>query len=322
MWLISGCFLVACSEQNTTPNTSKEVVIAVSKTPLSSPFYVAQKLGYFDKLCGNVVIDDTVGGNNSFKKVLEGQADFATSSDSVMMFQALKGTEFVNLATFVQSDNDVKILALRTSGIVTGKDLINKKIGVTKGAAGEYLLSTYLAMRGIKVSDVDVIDYAPNALVSALNNNDVDAIVPWEPYAYQSISLQPQQIKAMNTKNLYSLTFNLLSLKLHDSQRQSDAACILNALDRAIQYIASEPEHAKQIVMERLSLTQDFIDWVWQDYIFKLSLNRSLILSLESQAVWAIESGLVDVKVAPNFGLHIETKVLAKINPQAVTIQH
>jgi len=312
-------FLVGC-QQSADNSQSIPIKLSVSTTPLSSPLYVAEALGYFDNGCVNVSIIDTIGGKNSFEKVSSGEADFGTSSDSVIVFKSFLRNDFSNIATFVQSDNDVKLIALADSQIHMSNDLFGKRIGLTKGAAGEYLLSTYLALEGVGINDVDIISYAPNALSAALLNKEVDLIVPWEPYAYEALNTLEAKTKVIDTKNLYTLTFNLISRPLQTDKQVKGATCILSALNKAMNFIASNPEQAKEIVVKRLGLDKRFLDWVWPDYIFKLSLNNSLLMNMESQAAWALSSGLVKKSTVPDFKGVIDPSVLAKVNPMAVTI--
>ena len=317
--LILSLFLSGCQE-SADNSQGIPIKLSVSTTPLSSPFYVAESLGYFDNGCVRVSMIDTIGGKNSFEKVSSGEADFGTSSDSVIVFKSFLRNDFSNIATFVQSDNDVKLIVLADSPILMSKDLLGKRIGLTKGAAGEYLLSTYLALEGVGVNDVEIISYAPNALSAALLSKDVDLIVPWEPYAYEALNSLEAKTKVIDTKNLYTLTFNLVSRPLQTEEQVKGATCILEALNKSINFMASNPEQAKSIVVKRLNLDKRFLDWVWPDYIFKLSLNNSLLMNMKSQAAWALSIGLVKKSTVPDFKGVIDPSVLTKINPMAVTI--
>lgn len=296
------------------------VTIAVSKTPLSAPFYIAESQGFFDQSCVNVVINDVIGGKNSFEQVVMGNADFGTSSGSVIVFQGMFRDDFVSLASFAQSDNDVKLISHVKANIIDSIDIAGKRIGVTKGASGEYLLSTYLALSGLTIADVKVHSFSADKLPQALFDHKVDVIVPWEPYAFQTIQMLNNEAKTLNTKNLNTLMFNLISRRLDSTEKLKKATCVLHALNDAINYISTNPDNARKIIITRIGATQKFIDWVWPDYIFKLSLNRSLLMNLQSQASWMLESGLVDTVKLPDYKLLLDTRALKKVNPMAVRL--
>jgi len=295
------------------------VTIAVSKTPLSTPFYVAKAIGAFDDTCVRVEFNQVVGGQRAFGKVMSGEADFGTSSDSVIAFQSLANKAFVTHAMFVQSDNDVKLITRPSAQINSAVNLKGKRIGVTKGTASEYFLSTLLALEGLTTEDVQLLHFKPDELINGFINNDIDAFVPWEPFAFNSAQLLNSQIKIHDTKSLNTLSFNLVSLAA-DNLLVNKAKCIIEGLTIAIDYIASNPEESKQIVIDELQLTAEFIEWVWPDYIFKLGLNQSLVLSIKSQAIWAVATQMTEHDEIPNAEHFIDSRALLQVDPGAVNI--
>lgn len=295
------------------------VLIAVSKSPLSTPFYIAKAINAFENTCVSVEYDDVIGGQLAFDKVMSSDVDFGTSSDSVIAFQSLTKKSFVTHVTFVQSDNDLKLLTRKADKISTVIDLKGKNIGVTKGTASEYFLSTLLAIDGLSIEDVELYDYKPEELVNGFAMNEVEAIVPWEPFAFNVVERFNDQISVHDTKNFNTINFNLISKKADDLLVKK-AACVIQGLNTAIAYIALHPEQSKTIVREKLNLTPSFIDWVWSDYIFKLGLNQSLILNIKSQAAWAIETQMSKYKVMPNVDAYLDKRAMLQVEPEAVNI--
>ena len=317
--VIVGIALLYFSFQNLWQVEKYSVSIAVSKSPLSTPFYVAKSINAFENTCVSVEYDEVIGGQMAFGKVMNGEADFGTSSDSVIAFKSLTKKSFVTHAMFVQSDNDVKLMTRPSDNIKSVIDLKDKKIGVTKGTASEYFLSTLLAMEGLSIDDVELHHYKPEHLINAFITNEVDAIVPWEPFAFNASELLNEQIKIHDTKNLNTLSFNLISQKPDDLLVEK-AMCVIQGLNTAIEYIASHPEKSKKIVMDELNLSSSFIDWVWPDYIFKLGLNQSLILSIKSQATWAIEMQMSEHSKIPNIDDFVDSRAMLQVDSGAVNI--
>jgi len=295
------------------------VSIAVSKSPLSTPFYVAKSINAFKDTCVIVEYDEVIGGQRAFTKVINGETDFGTSSDSVIAFQSLAKKSFVTHAMFVQSDNDVKLMSRSSDEVKSIIDLKGKKIGVTKGTASEYFLSTLLAIDGLSIEDVELHHYKPEQLTNAFIINEVDAIVPWEPFAFNTVTLLNGQIKIHDTKNLNSLSFNLISKKA-DKRLVEKAKCVIQGLNIAIEFIVSNPEKSKKIVMNELNLTPAFINWVWPDYIFKLGLNQSLILSIKSQAKWAIDMQMSEYNEMPEVDDFVDCRAMQEVDSGAVNI--
>lgn len=295
------------------------VTIAVSKTPLSTPFYVAKAIDAFDDTCVKVNYLEVIGGQKAFEEVMNGTVDFGTSSDSVIAFQSLTQHSFVTHAMFVQSDNDVKLITRASDNIESFIDLKGKKIGVIKRTASEYLLSTVLAIEGLTLEDVELYYYKPEQLIQGFRDGEVDAIVPWEPFAFQASKLLGDAVTTQDTKNLSTLSFNLIS-QTADSLLVEKATCVIRGLQTAIDYIASNPKESKSIVIESLKLDPSFIDWVWPDYIFKLGLNQSLILNITSQAAWAVETQISEYQELPTSANFVDSRALLQVEPGAVNI--
>jgi len=302
------------------PEEQRTVRVAVSRTPLSTPIYIADALGFFDDVGLKVELVEVIGGGRSFERVMSGQAEFGASSDSVIVFKGLIRNDFVNLATFVQSDNDVKIIAAEDNGIRDAADLRGKKVAVTKGSASEYFLTLWLGVSGVDASQVQMINSNPEDMGKALENGEVDAIVPWEPYGYEVVRQFAGKAKVFQTKGLYPLTFNLIARKDYAQNNSEVSRRFLKALDMAIEHISLAPHEAQQTMRKRLRLDQDFIRWVWTDYLFKLSLGRSLLLTLESQARWALQSGQFAGMPSPDFSTMIDVRPLSAVKPTAVTL--
>lgn len=295
------------------------VTIAVSKTPLSSPFYIAKSLDAFDDTCVTVEYQEVIGGQAAFRQVINGDADFGTSSDSVIAFQSLTQHSFVTHTVFSQSDNDVKLITRATENINAIADLKGKAVGVTKGTSGEYLLSTLLAIEGLTMEDVKLHHYKPEQLIQSFSNNEVDAVIAWEPFVFIASQELGSKIKIHDTKSLSTLSFNLIS-QIADNHLVEKAKCVIEGLQTAIDYIAAHPKKAKNIVINKLNLTAEAINWVWPDYIFKLGLNQSLILNLNSQAAWAVDTHMREYKQVPNSKHFVDSRALLQVDPGAVNM--
>jgi len=314
--LLSVSFLVACtSKKNDAP-----ITIAVSTTPLSAPFYVAKDKGYFDEFCGEVNIVDIAGGRKSFMQMIEQKADFATSSESVMAFQSFERQDFVAISTFVESVNDIKIVANKSADIRSPVDLINKKVGYIQGSASEYFLSVLLALHNMQMEQIKLVAMSADETSDALIEGRVDAISAWEPFAYNAQNTLGDDANILNTKHLYSLTFNLISRREFVESNPDRAQCVLEGLKLAIEDINSEPEYAKALIKRKLKLDDNFIQWIWPDYLFRLSLKRTLVMSMESQAEWLSNKKDFHERPQTSSAYLISPEILRNVDADAVRL--
>ena len=317
--IIVTTVLLYSNAQNMWQLEKYSVSIAVAKSPLSAPFYVAKSINAFNDTCVSVEYNEVVGGQRAFAKVINGETDFGTSSDAIIAYESLANQSFVTHTMFAQSDNDVKLMTRTSARIDSVLALKGKRVGVTKGTTSDYFVSALLAMDGLSVDDVELYHYKPEQLINAFSNNEVDAIVPWEPFAFKVATSFNKEVILHDTKNLNTLSFHLISQRA-DSLLVAKAACVIQGLDKAIDYIALNPEKSKKIVMDELNLTTAFIDWVWADYIFKLGLNQSSILKIKSQATWAIEMQMTPYSEISNIDDFIDSRAMLQVKPGAVNI--
>ena len=293
--------------------------LSLSLTPLSLPFFVADNQGYFAAEGVPIALNEVVGGHRTMQQLLEGSADLATSSEAVVMFNSFQRSDFAIIASFVTSEDDVKIITRADTGITTPRQLAGKTVATVTGAASHYYLDTLLLFNGVDPKKVQLRNLAPEAMADALKNKAVDAIAIWEPIPFKALQAVPGA-RMLPKSSTYRLTFNLIARKSLLGTRDAELAGVLRALERAQEYIYDNPLQAKAILRKRLQLDQAFIDWIWSRYSYRLSLDQSLLTTLEGEARWARQEGLVKVDRSPNYLNFVYADPLLKVRPSAVSI--
>lgn len=296
------------------------VRISMSTTPLSAPFIIAQEKGFFKELGLNVEIKQIKGGNLSLKSVLAGEADVATSSEAVVMFNSFKRNDFSIFSTFVTSDNDVKILAHRDSGINKISDLKGKKVGTIIGTSAHFFLNHTLLMNGISENEVNILNLKPQNSKKVLEKKQFDAIVTWEPYAYLVQKKLGDKVKLVEHERVYIETFNAITLNNYADKNEKKLVKITQALMKAIQFIKEKPETTQEIVAKVLGKELHVIKSTWADFSFSIGLNQWLLTSMETEARWAVKHDFSKAKEIPNYLNFINIKPLNISAPDKITI--
>lgn len=313
-------FLFVFSSPLISAGESDVVRIAMAISPLSSPFIIAHENGFFKDAGVNVEIKQMKGGHLALKSVLAGEADIATSSEAVLMFNSFERNDFSLFCTFVTSDNDVKILARSDSGIKNISDLKGKKVGTIIGTSAHFFLSHTLLMNGVLEKDVHISALKPQEAKKSLENKKLDAVVTWEPFAYLAQKELGLKVKLIEHDRVYVETFNALTKKNYAKNNVDKLSKITQALIKATDYIKYNPEETQKIVAKVLGENLEVIKSTWKDFSFAVGIKQWLLASMETEARWAIEHEFLNADKIPNYMDFINTKPLEKVAPEKITI--
>jgi NitT/TauT family transport system substrate-binding protein len=82
-------------------------------------------------------------------------------------------------------------------------------------------------------------------------------------------------------------------------------AKFLNAISQAENYLQSNSIEGKNIIMSQLNYTLEYLELVWPDHKFTLSLDQSLVLIMEDEGRWLIANNLTNATSVPDFQNYI-----------------
>ena len=322
IWLVIALAVIGCDWFNFKKSEKEidKVTLGVETSLLPAAVWVAENKGYFKDEGLDLDIKAFESGRLSFLAMLEGKVDISTVAPTPIMFSSFKRQDFRIFATFVYSYDDVKVIARKDKGINTGADLKGNRVGTPAGTTGQFVLSAFLTDSGLHPSEVQEVDINPSDLPDALKNNRVDAIVIWEPHAYNARQLLQGKVIRLPSSEVYKETFNFMVMKDFANDNPKVLKKFLRAIDKATIFIKSHKQKSQAIVAERLKLDKKVMTALWDDFVFQLSLDQSLLITLEDEARWAIKSRLTDTTEVPNYLNYIYMDALEEVKSESVTI--
>ena len=304
------------------PAVAAELVIAVSRGPLSLPVHVAEAKGFFTAEGVQVRTQACFSGQRCIEQMFDGTAQLATVADLPLVLHSFERADFAVLATIATSPRDSKLVARKSSAIGTADDLAGKRVGAAKGSSAHYFLDAYLLFNGVDPARVAVVLLPPEQVGAALAQGQVDAVAVFEPHAWLAVRSLAADAIVLPGPRLYTTTFNLVADRRTVATREDELVRVLRAIERAERFIREQPRAAQAIVTTRLGLDQAFVDAAWKDYDYRLSLDQSLLSTMENQARWALREGHIrGRKAVPNFLDFMVPSPLRKAVPGAVTLQ-
>jgi NitT/TauT family transport system substrate-binding protein len=284
--------------------------------------FVAQVKGYFANEGLNVTLQPYTTGKSALDAALEGRANLATVADIPIMFAVAKGRPVSIIATISTVERDPGIIGRKDKGVLTLASLSGKRIGVTLGTSGHFVLDAFLIRQRLSTDDVTLHDLQPEDLAEALMKGNVDAAATWEPY----LGALRAQLGANGTifysEGIYELPFNIAARQDYVVSHPETIKKLLRALVRAERFYKEEPGAARKIIAGAINVSLENLQEVWPTYRFNVALHQSLLLTLEDETRWAIKNKLTTRADIPNYLHHLYLDGLRAVKPESVTVVH
>lgn len=286
----------------------------------SSLILIAEEFGFFSEQGLAVEIKRYSAGAGAVEDLVAGNIDVAIGSEYVGARNLFFADNFKIIGT-VAKTSAYEVVARADHGITTPQDIKGKKIGVTKGTAGDFWLSVFLTTNEISSDEVEVIDMRPPALTDALVSGEIDAMLNLEPHRYnskQELAENSVSFYGQRGQGVYSVVYASEDLI---QNRVGVVLRLLKALAAADTFMTNHADEAFAYIADYFEYSADYIQQVVQkNYDFGLQLEQSLILTMEDEARWMISEDLVMSEQVPNYLEHIYSTPLREIDEDSVTV--
>ncbi|MBI5485209.1 MAG: NrtA/SsuA/CpmA family ABC transporter substrate-binding protein [Deltaproteobacteria bacterium] len=314
--LIGGC--KESPKRNVTPH--EKVTIGVAAQILSAPVIIAIENGYFKDEGLDVTVKEYDFGKLCLEAMFAGQVDLSTVAQLPVVLNSFKRDDFSVIASFNYNYDDSKIIVRKDRGINSGADFKGKTIGVPFGTSAHFFMDVYLSYGNITREGAKAVNVPAKELPAAIKEGTVDAVSVFEPYAYETTKLLRDNASRLPRIEIFKEIFNLAAMNDFSVNHPETIQKVLRAIDRAVIFAKQNRNETIAILTRKLKVDQRFLEKEWDGYSPGLSLDQSLVLSMEDQARWAINNRLTDKKDIPNYLKFIRQNTLRAVKPEAVTV--
>jgi ABC-type nitrate/sulfonate/bicarbonate transport system substrate-binding protein len=156
--------------------------------------------------------------------------------------------------------------------------------------------------------------------VSAIDNKDIDAVVFMSPYDEIIRKKLGDNGVYWSVQSAQPLFSTMIAKSEWTANHVDEISRLLKSLVQAERYLIKNQEQSKAILQKFLNVDASYVQNIWPDNQFALSLDHSLIVSMEDEARWMIKNNPTTKKVVPDFNHYIYEDALKKIKPEAVNI--
>lgn len=216
------------------------------------PLYLAREKGFYDKhMIRLVEYSSTSQVLQAFRNELIDAA--AVTLDEAMLL--LENGEDIKIILVTDVSNGADVI-LGKPDIKNMQDLKGKRIGVEATALGSYIITRALQIHKIDSNSIKVVNFNADKHESAYKQDEIDAIVTFEPVRSKLLTEGAKQI--FSSADIPGEIIDLLIIRT--SKIDDYAEHIEHLADgwfRALTHLTNNPENASITMSKRMKLSPD-----------------------------------------------------------------
>jgi len=318
--IIVGSF-VYLNSQKRYSGQMESINVAYSPFESLTLFWVAENQNFFSQNGLNVTAHEYDTGAGALRGVLNDEDDIVVgTTEFPLTSNILNGAQINTISTIAKSEF-IYLIGRQDRGIDEISDLKGKTIGTAFGTIAQFYLGRFLSLNGLSIQDVTLVDLkTPAEWVDAVANGSVDAVATAQPTAEMAKDALGDNAVFWSIQSSQPLYAQAIANDDWITSHPELVNRFLKSLLQAEDYTINHPAEAKAIVKNQLNLTDAYIGKAWTQNQFSLSLDQSLLLTMQDEAQWLISNHLTNATTVPNFINNVYQDGLKSIKPSAVNI--
>jgi ABC-type nitrate/sulfonate/bicarbonate transport system substrate-binding protein len=317
LFVVGLVVLTACDSPKSKKISGESVeslTVGTHVSDLSSLIWLAKDRGYFSEQGLDIKLKAYDSGVAAIEDLLAGNTDLATASEFVVVRNILERPDLRILSSIDQTGDMVKLVARKDHGITQISDIRNKRIGLLRNSMAEYYLDVLMTMSDIPSQDIQIVDLTPSEQVIAITKGEIDALIVWEHFAAKAENELGTNVVSWPAQSEQDYYWLLACTAETIKNRSSSVHNFLAALALAEDFIKKQRHEAEQIVASQLGSNHTN----WKNHIFRLQLDRSLLLAMENQIKWMDARRTPARSNVPDLLDYIHVDALKSVNPEKV----
>ena len=260
-------------------------------------------------------------GVSALNAILSGEADIVVGTTEFPIVAKAFQKANIKIIGSIAKSEIIYIVGRKDRGILKASDLRGKMVGTTLGSIAEFFLGRFLELNGMAMKDITLIDLrTPAEWVNTVVDGDIDAVVTAQPYAVSAKELLGDNAFYLSAQGGQLLYSNVIATDEWIINHPELVKGFLKSIESAEEYAIHKTSSSKALIQKKLNLDESYMDKVWSQNQFGLSLDQALILAMEDEARWMIANNLATQKQIPNFLDYIHEDELKVLKPEAVNI--
>lgn len=288
------------------------------------PTLVAEQEGLFAAAGLTVSVTRNLSGRDNLRQLLAGEVDFALMALTPLVLHQLQRTAPpddqtpVILASLVHTVHITQVVAIAGRGIAHPADLSGRRVGLMPGTNAELLWWLFAAYHGLDPDQVEQRNFPVSALPAALLAGVIDAAVLWEPWTARLHARLGADLLLLPGSDIYTAKWILVTTRGLVRRQPAQCRAVLAAYRAAIGRIDQDPAAALALYAATVGIAPALLDPFTA--LFGLSLDWSLLATLQQEVAWARAVGVVPAGTATDLLSWLEPAPLRALAPTLVRV--
>jgi NitT/TauT family transport system substrate-binding protein len=268
------------------------VSLAVAQSAGLPPLRIAGNMTTIELSPVLVAANGLYGGtvtviNGGIPELTRGEVDAATNAETQLLRRSIDDPSLRII--FTEAESFYRIVARRSAGIKSVRDLRGKKIAVAPNTSAHYYLVRSLSAAGVAEDAVSAVSVTPITRMSGmLANHEVDAVAIWEPESENAVTALGTDAIVFQDRRLYRELFNLQTSTrvLSNPQKREALVEFLRSLKTASEGLRKRPRDHWPLLSSKLNYTEAVISKSWPQLRYAGSMASDLLDVMVEEERW------------------------------------
>jgi len=313
------------------PETTK-LALGFGLDPVFAPHMVAMSKGWFkDAGFTEVTTKTFTGGAAAGEALVADEIQLWTPGNLPPISMAHNGVPIVVLGTNCIAAAADRLVVRKDANVKTPEDLYKVKIGLVQGSTASADLHYLAKHYNLDEKKLQVVNMPPPEQLAALNSNNIQALLCWEPWGYNGLKAGTTELLhtglvsgfAANkgAKVQISYTRSLFVASQEFAKKNPVATRkLVEVLLRAQRHVA-DPKNRDEVIalfVEQTKQDKTLAQAIWDEYTFDPVFDDAYVKDMDAMTAYLVASGRIK---APKSVLdYTFTAPLAAADPALVKV--
>lgn len=313
------------------PETTK-LALGFGLDPVFAPHMVAMSKGWFkDAGFAEVTTKTFTGGAAAGEALVADEIQLWTPGNLPPISMAHNGVPIVVLGTNCIAAAADRLVVRKDANVKTPEDLYKIKIGLVQGSTASADLHYLAKHYNLDEKKLQVVNMPPPEQLAALNSNNIQALLCWEPWGYNGLKSGTTELLhtglvsgfAANKGAKVQISYTRsLFVASEDFAKKNPVATrkLVEVLLRAQRHVA-DPKNRDEVIalfVEQTKQDKTLAQAIWDEYTFDPVFDDAYVKDMDAMTAYLVASGRIK---APKSVLdYTFTAPLAAADPALVKV--